>query len=112
MTRKTFMAIHTFHSSEAKQAFFGGMPESTTTDLEWAESWTFEKCKCIATWAGPDDFFFCHWEADDPQDVLDTLTEKGLDDYIFTALYKTLMHIDQNNLNNRMPFKDMAGWDQ
>ena len=52
MTRKTFMAIHTFHSDEAKQEFFGGMPESETTDTEWAEGWSFEKCRCVATWAG------------------------------------------------------------
>ena len=49
MTRKTFMAIHTFHSDEAKQEFFGGMPESETTDREWAEGWSFEKCRCVAT---------------------------------------------------------------
>ena len=32
MSRKTFMAIHTFHSDEAKQEFLGGMPESESTD--------------------------------------------------------------------------------
>ena len=58
MTRKTLMAIHTFHSDEAKQEFFGGMPESETTDREWAEGWSFEKPSCVATWAGKDDFFF------------------------------------------------------
>ena len=36
------MAIHTFHSDEAKQEFFGGMPESETTDREWAEGWSIE----------------------------------------------------------------------
>ena len=43
MTCKSLMAIHTFHSDEAKQEFFGGMPESETTDREWAEGWPFEK---------------------------------------------------------------------
>ena len=111
MTRKSLMAIHTFHSDEAKQEFFGGMPESETTDTEWAEGWSFEKCRCVATWAGKDDFFFCHWEAESQADIISTLTEKGLDEFIFSAVYPTLMHIDQNNLSGRKPFKDMAGWD-
>ena len=86
MAGKTFMAIHTFNSNQPKQEFYVGMPESTTTDIEWAKNWTFGKCKCVATWAGPDEFFLCHWEADDPQDILNTLTEKGFDDYIFRVV--------------------------
>ena len=36
MARKIFMAIHTFHLNQSKKEFFGGMPESETTDTEWA----------------------------------------------------------------------------
>jgi len=111
MTCKSLMAIHTFHSDEAKQEFFGGMPESETTDREWAEGWPFEKPRCVATLVGKDDFFFCPWEAESQADIISTLTEKGLDEYIFTTVYPTLMHIEQNNLNRREPFKDTTGWD-
>ena len=51
------MIIHTFHLDETKQEFFGGMPESETTDRELAEGSSFEKCRCVATWAEKDDFF-------------------------------------------------------
>ncbi len=47
MGRKTFMAIHTFHSDQAKKEFFGGMPEIVTTDREWAEYWFL---KNIGAW--------------------------------------------------------------
>ena len=60
---------------------------------------------------GKDDFSFCHWEAESQADIISTLTEKGLDEYIFTAVYPTLMHIDQNNLSGRTPCKDTAGRD-
>ena len=111
VTRKTFMAIHKFHSDEAKQEFFRGMPKSETTDREWAEGQSFEKCRCVATWAGKDDFFFCPWEAESQADFISTLTAKGLDEFIFTAVYPTLMHIVQNNLSGRTPLKNMTGWD-
>ena len=60
---------------------------------------------CTATWVGPDDFFFCEWEAENPQDVLDVLTKKGLDEYIFTAMYPIDMHIDVNNFTDKIPYK-------
>ena len=68
------------------------MPTTERTDVEWKEIYTFEKCQCKATWVGTDDFFFCQWEAETPEDILTTLTERGFDDYIFTALYPILMH--------------------
>ena len=51
------MVIHMFHLDETKQDFFVGMPESETTDRELAEGWSFEKSRCVATWAEKDDFF-------------------------------------------------------
>jgi hypothetical protein len=49
MTMKRFMAIHTFHSEKTKEALWSGIAESTTTQKEWAVSWTFDKCQCLAT---------------------------------------------------------------
>ena len=104
MRRKKFMAIHTYHSQETKNSMWSGVSELKRTDFEWEEGWTFEKCECVATWVGSDDFFFCHWEADDPQDILDTLTAKGHDEFIFTALYEIDVHIDTKNLTGGNPF--------
>ena len=49
--------------------------------------------------------FFCQWEAEDAQDVLDALTAKGMDDYIFTALYEIDMHINAEKLTGDIPYK-------
>ena len=39
------------------------------------------------------------------------LTERGFDDYIFTALYPILMYIDSEEVTERNPYKDFIGWD-
>ena len=57
MARKTFMAIHTYHNEKTKNEFLSDMPTTETTDVEWKEIYTFEKCQCKATWVGTDDFF-------------------------------------------------------
>ena len=111
MARKTFMAIHTYHDEKTKNEFLSDMPTTERTDVEWKEIYTFEKCQCKATWVGTDDFFFCQWEAETPEDILTTLTERGFDDYIFTAMYPILMHIDTNQVTGRNPYKDFIGWD-
>ena len=105
MGRKKFMAIHTYHSDEMKKAFWKGNHKSTNTDIDWRDGYIFEKCQCTATWVGSDDFFFCQWEAENPQDVLDALTAKGMDDYIFTALYEIDMHINAEKLTGDIPYK-------
>ena len=72
------------------------------TDAEWSEKWTFDKCKCIATWIGNDDFFFCHWEAEDEQDIHNALAENGLDKFVVTACYRAHSHIDTKNLTGEI----------
>ena len=55
------------------------MPKSETTDKELSEGQSFEKCRCVATWAEKDDFFFCHLKAERQSDILSTLNEKSSD---------------------------------
>jgi len=47
MTR--FMAVHTFHSDQTKEAMAAVTSENPATQKEWAASWKFEKCQCVAT---------------------------------------------------------------
>ena len=111
MAIKQFMAVHTYHTSEIREQFLDDLSQSDTTEREWSVNWTFEKCKAIATWTGADDFFFCLWEAENENAVITSLTEYGMDDYIFTALYPIYMEIDTRRIiNDRKPFKDLVGW--
>ena len=107
MTMKRFMAIHTFHSDETKAAM-AGMLRMTTTQKEWAASWKFEKCQCVATWIGDDDFFFCHWLAETDEDIHNALRENGLDELVFTACYEANIHIDTACLSDERAFPSEA----
>ena len=100
MSRKRYMAIHTFHSDKSKEAFQAMNAADTKSEKEWAAAWTFEKCQCMATWVGDDDFFFCHWLAESDQDIHDALTSMGLDEFVFTACYEAPMHLDVNFLSD------------
>lgn len=108
MSRKKFIAIHTYHSDETKGQFWTGTRGLERTDTEWRDMYIFEKCQITAVWVGADDFFFCQWEAETEEDVHSALTELGADDYIFTALYQIDMHIDVNNLTGKNPYGGIA----
>ena len=109
MTRKRFIAIHTFHSDKSKEAFQAMNAKDTSTEEEWFEAWTFEKCQCVATWVGDDDFFFCHWLAESDQEVHEALTSMGLDEYVFTACYQAHVHLDINLLPDNSAVKQSLG---
>ena len=78
MTMKRFMAIHSFHSDETKAAIAAMTSDDPTTQKEWAASWKFEKCQCVATWIGNDDFFYCHWLAETDKDIHNALRKMDL----------------------------------
>ena len=107
MARKTFLAIHTYKSELAKKNTFKSLKNTVRTDYEWADRWNFPKAQCIATWVGTDDFFFCQWEAENPEDVLSTIAAQGFDEFIFTAMYRIDMHIDANNLTGKIPYRSV-----
>ena len=101
MTRKRYIAIHTFHSDKTKEAFrdFNNSDDwSSKTDKEKLEAWNFEKCQLVQNWIGDDDFFFCHWESESDQDIHEAMTSMGLDDLVFTACYEAHIYLDINSL--------------
>ena len=105
MTMKRFMAIHTFHSDETKAAMAAMTSDDTNTQKEWAASWKFEKCQCVETWIGNDDFFFCHWLAETDEDIHNALRKNGLDELVFTTCYEANIHIDTACLSDERAFQ-------
>lgn len=111
MMRKQFLAIHTYLSDEVKKQSLMPPPrEDWQTDHEWAQDWTFEQAKCLGYWVGNDDFFFCHWEAEDEQDIHDALASKGLNEFVVTACYRAHDHVHVSSLTgnqrNYGPWRD------
>ena len=44
MSRKTFIAIHTYHSEETKGQFWAGVKGWERTDTEWRDMYIFDNC--------------------------------------------------------------------
>ena len=106
MTMKRFMAIHTYHSEEAKKAMMQWAAENTSSQKEFMAAQVFDKCQCLATWSGQDDdFFFCHWIAETEEDIHNALGENGLDQLVFTACYEAQNYIDTACLSDERAFQ-------
>ena len=60
---KHFMCTHTFHSEETKKLFFKA--HSGKKSQDWFNATNDDdNVKCISTWIGDQDFWFCHWKAE------------------------------------------------
>ena len=86
--KKHFMCTHAFFDDDAKQAFEDA--SIGMTDRQIFEMMKGEKAEMLGHWRGNDDFFFCHWYAEDEDAIIDHLDKVG---------FNTLM----NTLPNEMP---------
>jgi hypothetical protein len=86
--KKHFMCTHAFFDDDAKQAFEDA--SIGMTDRQTFEMMKGEKAEMLGHWRGNDDFFFCHWYAEDEDAIIDHLDKVG---------FNTLM----NTLPNEMP---------
>ena len=69
------MCTHTFISEETKVQFFEfckGMDNKT-----WFATEDEEKVRCLQNWLGQEDFWFCHWEAENEDQIHESLDKKG-----------------------------------
>ena len=104
MAMRRYMAIHTFHSEKAKEAMWAMASEDNSSQKDWAKAWSFDNCRCLATWSGDDDFFFCHWLAETEEDIHNALKENQLDVFVFTACYEAHNYIDTASLSDERAF--------
>ena len=57
---------------------------------------------------GKDDFFFCHWYAEDEQSIIDVLEKAGLNDLIVTMPSEMQRYITSDQISDEKlinPFK-------
>ena len=116
MGKKDFIAIHTYVSEEARHNYLTPLekrdpPQERMTEEQWAEfAGSGEYAKCLQTWCGEDDFFFCHWIAETEQQIHDQLEAFGLDDLLTTAIYETPQFVTafrkSEEIYWRFPYED------
>ena len=50
---------------------------------------------------GKDDFFFCHWYAEDEQSIIDVLEKAGLNDIIVTMPNEMQRYVTSHQITNK-----------
>ncbi len=50
---------------------------------------------------GKDDFFFCHWYAEDEQSIIDVLEKVGLNDVIVTMPSEMQRYVSSEKITNQ-----------
>ena len=80
---KHFMCTHTFHSDETKKLFFKAHFGKKSRD--WFNAINDnDEVKCISTWIGDQDFWFCHWIAESENQIHEKLEAIGADKLFLT----------------------------
>ena len=78
---KHFMCTHTFHSEETKKLFFKAHVGKKSRD--WFNAINDnDEVKCVSTWIGEQDFWFCHWMAES-EDLIHKKLESLKGDKLF-----------------------------
>ena len=91
MGEKHFFAVHTFVSDEARRKVLTppekkNPPEKRKTEKEWVDGLHGKFAKCMQTWIGNEEFFYCHWVAASEQDVYRQLEESNLEGKIVNSM--------------------------
>ena len=69
--KKHFLCTHTWASDEAKEQFM--VATKDMTDRELIEGFKTDKAELLQNWMGKEDFFYCHWYAEDEDAIFSAL---------------------------------------
>ena len=69
--KKHFLCTHTWTSDEAKEQFL--VATKDMTDRQLLEGFKTEKAELLQNWMGKEDFFYCHWYAEDEDAIFAAL---------------------------------------
>ena len=69
MGKKHYICTHTWSNPDTIKDIIKQQGEMT--DAEFFAGLKTEKAETLQHWMGKDDFFFCHWYAEDEQSIID-----------------------------------------
>ena len=97
-----FMCTHSYLAGDSKENITNQL--RGITDIEFLELNRGEKARVLQHWAGKDEFFFCHWEAESEDDIHEVLAKIGADKFIITLAnemqrYVTKYEIKDETIN-------------
>ena len=98
MAKKHYMCTHTWSNPDTVKDIIKQQGEMT--DKEFFAGLKSEKAETLQHWMGKDDFFFCHWLAEDEQSIIDVLEQTGLNDMIVTMPNEMQRYVSSDKITN------------
>ena len=96
MTKKHYLCTHTWVSPEARE---GGLKAtSQMTDTELFAALKTEKAEMLQHWMGKEDFFYCHWYAEDEDAIFAALENVGYNDIMASLPSEMQRYVTAENL--------------
>ena len=97
--KKHFMCTHAFLNNDAKKAFEDA--SNSMTDREIFEMMKGKKAEMLGHWRGDEDFFFCHWYAEDEDAIIDHLDKVGFNSLMNTLPNEMSIYMTNKNLTDK-----------
>jgi hypothetical protein len=73
--KKHFLCTHTWATADAGEQFLKDTKD--VTDRQMFEGFKTEKAELLQNWMGKEDFFCCHWYAEDEDAIFAALDQMG-----------------------------------
>ena len=83
-------------SDDIKDKFL--LDTKNLTDKELFDGMKTEKAELLQHWMGTEDFFYCHWYAEDEDAIFAALEQMGMNDVMVTLPTETLRYISSDSL--------------
>ncbi|MDB9915829.1 hypothetical protein OAD30_03280 [Alphaproteobacteria bacterium] len=98
MAKKHYICTHTWSNPETIKSVL--IEQGKMTDTQFFEGLKTEKAETLQHWMGKDDFFFCHWYAEDEESIIEVLENAGLNDVIVTMPSEMQRYVRYDKLTN------------
>ena len=107
MAKKHFLCTHTWVSPEARDTFNQMFAE--VTDRDFFNAIKTEEAETLQHWMGKEDFFYCHWYAENEDAIFEALDGIGANDFMASLPIETMRYINSADIKDQIlvnPYDD------
>ena len=97
--KKHFLCTHTWASEEAKEQFFFSTKDMT--DRQMLEGFKTEKAELLQNWMGKEDFFYCHWYAEDEDAIFSALDLMDANSFMVSMPSEMQRYVSHEHLTDK-----------
>ena len=97
--KKHFLCTHTWASEEAKEQFL--VATKDMTDRQMLEGFKTEKAELLQNWMGKEDFFYCHWYAEDEDAIFSALDLMDANSFMVSMPSEMQRYVSHEHLTDK-----------